>query len=163
VTFDSWLIENDKELIGICKNITQSSDYIDIHQIVILSLLERRETMNTLTDKEKLYYYIGAIKMQFFSKTSKYHYLFRKNQLKHTEILNLEYIEPNVENKHFTLDFVNKELDKMSWFDRDLFLLYIELGTLNKVSEQTTIPINSVSKYIRKIKKTILQNYKKNE
>jgi hypothetical protein len=53
------------------------------------------------------------------------------------------------------MDWVMEQLDELEWFDRDLFKLWLELGTLSNVSKRTKIPVNSVGKYIKEIKKEL--------
>ncbi len=58
-----------------------------------------------------------------------------------------------------------KQLDEIKqgkdWYYGRLFELYIELGcSITKLSERTTIPINSVSRDINKIRKIL--NKKRN-
>ena len=55
--------------------------------------------------------------------------------------------------------WVRTELDKMGWFEADLFTLWIEMGTLIDIHRETTIPINSVGKYIKEIKKDLYQRW----
>ncbi len=160
MTIHMWIEENHQKLVDTCFNITKSDDYMDIHQMVVLSLLERSEILDAIPDKEKLYYYIGAVRRQFFSDSSKYFQEYKKLMKKSIEVI--DDIQPDAEySEGFTWDFVFQELEKLSWFERDLFMLLIELKTVKAVSQQTTIPVNSVSKYIKKIKKQIITNYKK--
>ena len=59
-----------------------------------------------------------------------------------------------------SMDWIYKELENHTWFDRDLFLLWLELGTFTKVSQETTIPLNSVGKYIKETIKNLNSSWK---
>lgn len=158
----TWLEKNNQELIEITKRVINHQDYLDIYQMVVLSLLEKENKLNRLSDKELTYFFIRALKNQFFSKTSPYHYQYRKPVQMWIEILN-QNLEEEIDYKiKVDLDWVHTQLKDLSWFDRDLFLLWMELKTISAVSEQTTIPLNSVGKYIRGIKKKLLDKYNQN-
>jgi len=158
----TWIEKNNQELIEITKRVINHQDYLDIYQMVVLSLLEKENRINKLSDKELTYFFIRALKNQFFSKTSPYHYQYRKPVHLWIEILN-QNLEEEIDYKiKVDLDWVHNQLKDLSWFDRDLFLLWMELKTISAVSEQTTIPLNSVGKYIRGIKKKLLDKYNQN-
>jgi hypothetical protein len=55
--------------------------------------------------------------------------------------------------------WVHKQLEDLDWFSRDLFLMWLELGTITAVSKQTTIPLNSVGRYIKNIKIELKQKW----
>lgn len=65
-----------------------------------------------------------------------------------------------------TLEWVQEELNKMKktndWYYGRLFELYLEVGgSIVKLSEKTTIPVNSVSRDINKVRKILRK--KRNE
>jgi hypothetical protein len=55
------------------------------------------------------------------------------------------------------LGWVHQQLENLSWFERDLFLMWMELGTLTQVSKTTTIPLNSVGRYINETKQKLIK------
>jgi len=46
MTVHMWIEENHQKLVDTCYNITKSDDYMDVHQMVVLSLLERAEILD---------------------------------------------------------------------------------------------------------------------
>ena len=56
---------------------------------------------------------------------------------------------------------VEEEFTELTWFSKRLMELYLTLGSLKKVANQTQIPIASVGRYIREIKFEIKQNVNK--
>ena len=117
-----------------------------------------------IPDNQKRYYFIRLLKNNWFSKTSRYHYEFRKLVYNHqeyefderrTEIPVEEYVEDDIPD----MDWVEDRLHTYGWFYRDIFLLYIELNTIKAVSSQTTIPINSCSKYINEVKEKLQRDW----
>jgi hypothetical protein len=121
----TWIEKNNQELIEITKRVINHQDYLDIYQMVVLSLLEKENRINKLSDKELTYFFIRALKNQFFSKTSPYHYQYRKPVHLWIEILN-QNLEEEIDYKiKVDLDWVHNQLKDLSWFDRDLFLLWM--------------------------------------
>jgi hypothetical protein len=115
--------------------------------------------MNEMEDKDRLYYFIRTLKNNYFSKTSKYHYQFRKphlNQISFNEVYYEEIPDEEYQDRP-TMVWVREHLSELSWFDRDLFLLWVELGSLTAVSKRTTIPLNSVGRYIKQTKDRLNQ------
>tara|TARA_R110000868_G_scaffold113675_1_gene304856 strand:+ start:495 stop:995 length:501 start_codon:yes stop_codon:yes gene_type:complete len=164
MTSGEYIGKNNQHLINQTKNICRGSDeYMDLYQSVIEQILSKPEKMDVVSDDEKLYYFISIVKTNWHSKTSPYQY--QKHQYNKRSV---EYNEfkahtiPDDEPIELpTLDWVNKEIEKMDWFDRDLFTLWAELRTLTAVHKETTIPINSVGKYIKEIKQELNQRWSK--
>lgn len=50
------------------------------------------------------------------------------------------------------IDLLNKGLAKLYWYERDLFILYCQLGSARKVEEATGINYISVSRTVKKVK-----------
>ena len=149
-----WLNKNNAELIKLAKNITKGhEDYMDLFQEVCIQLLGKPDKINKLPDTQKKYFFIRVLKNNWNSNTSPYQY----HRQKHIK-LNIPYEEWLGENIPDTpyeddlpdMEWVYQKLSKLDWYDRDLFLLWLELKTFTKVSEETTIPLNSVGKYIKK-------------
>lgn len=155
---DKWLSMNNKELIDIslkiCKN---TDDYMDLYQCVIEQVLKKRDKLNALPDQQKKYFIISMLKTNYYSKTSPYFYQFKKGNvmLDITDDLLEGVIDIDYEETLPDMDWVIEQLNELDWFDRDLFKLWLELGTLSNVSKRTKIPVNSVGKYIKEIKQEL--------
>ena len=54
--------------------------------------------------------------------------------------------------KRYSTDIVEEDLNKLTWYERELFLCYVEEGTLRKVSELTSIPLTSVHNTVKQVK-----------
>ena len=161
--YKKYINKNYDLILQTAKNITKNhSDTSDLVSEVILQLLTKPPTVKK---GQELYYMIKVLKLNWFSKTSRYHYNFRRKIYDHNQsseghsyIENLE-IEDEVydESQYPSIEWVKQSVNKLHWFSRDLFLMYIELGTLTNVSKKTTIPINSCGRYIKDIKNELLQ------
>ena len=154
-----WLTKNHDNLLEITSNITKGHyDTNELYQSVILQLLEKPEKIQNLTDKEKTYYFIRVIKNNWHSNTSPFRYQELKYQQRH--VFNEEQIYEQEETEYHEekepdLQWVKEQLESLDWFHRDIFLLWLEVGSLINVHRETTIPINSVGNYIKKVKEVL--------
>ena len=159
---DKWISENMEHLLLTTRNIVKNdTEAEDVFQSVMEQLLKKRERMNTLKDKEKLYFFIRVVKNNYFSKTSKYYTEHKKTTEKNVPINDGDFNTPDSEYVEDIpdIEWVKNELDKLSWFERDLFLMWLELGSLINVSKATTIPVNSVGTYIKQIKNKLKEKW----
>lgn len=133
----------------------------DLFHSVVEQMLSKPNKIDKLSDKEKMYYFVRIVKNNYYSNTSPFHYKIRRHN-QNNEVWEDKYDEiPDTEYNDDlpSMEWVKNQLIQMDWFSRDLFLLWMELGTLTKVSKQTTIPINSVGGYINKIKQELQKKW----
>jgi hypothetical protein len=159
---DKWIELNHQMLLGVVRNITKRYENDDLFQSVVEQLLKQKEKLDVLPDDKKKFFFIRVTSNNFHSKTSRYHYENRKafsmSSPLEDETYNLKEDEPG---EYPTIEWVHKKLDDMNWFDRDIFLLWMELGSLKAVSKKTKIPHNSVGRYIKKVKIKLNEDWKK--
>ena len=159
----NWITKNHTELFGLVKNITNNDpDSDDLFQSIVLQLLEKPDKIEEVPDTQKKYFFIRVVQNNYHSKTSPYQYQRQKYKNKFTE-LKYEQMNELVDEEmveYPSMDWIYKELENHTWFDRDLFLLWLELGTFTKVSQETTIPLNSVGKYIKETIKNLNSSWK---
>jgi len=155
MSLNNWINTNHTELINITGKITRNHpDTYELYQEVIYQLLKKPNKIEVLPDEQKKYYFIKVIKNNWNSSTSPFQYHRQKDlvrnipydQQQHESLPDSIYEENTP-----SIEWVYNELEKLDWFDRDLFKLWLELGTYTKVSQDTTIPLNSVGKYIKNI------------
>ena len=157
MTFETFISENNTELIQITKNITKNHiDSLELYQFVVLQILTK-PPKKEVVDNQKKYYFIRLLKNNWFSSTSRYHYEFRKKVYNHLELSDFEFdryeIVEDLPNDNIpTLEWIREELNTMGWYKRDLFTLWSELLNITQVSKKTTIPIGTCGKQIREIK-----------
>lgn len=104
---------------------------------------------------ERFYFFTRIVYNNFNSSTSPYAQTYKK----------YKFVEYSGERKdeereeEVDLDWVKKEIDDMKktdWYYGRLFELYIEEGcSIKKLSERTTIPMNSVSRDVNKVRKKL--------
>ena len=156
MTAREFIIQNNDLLIHTTENITKGyHDYMELYQCVIEQILLKPEKMDQIEDEKKLFYFIKIVKNNFYSKTSQYQYQrlkYKNKNVEYKDELEKKLWDETEDYPYPEWKWIEEQLNDMEWFDRDLFLLWAQLGTLTKVHQETTIPINSVGKYIKNIK-----------
>lgn len=152
---NDWLSENYNELKNICNKFSTPEEVDDLLHLCIEQFIKNKK-VHQVPDNEKIYFFTKIVRNQYHSKSSKYHYTYRKYQFNES----VEYDTPDVEYEEdsFNLNWVHEQLKKIDWYYGRLFELYIEEGcSVTKLSKRTTIPINSVSRDINKVRRELKQ------
>jgi DNA-directed RNA polymerase specialized sigma24 family protein len=153
-----WIENNFNELKKICDRITRGEDSDDLLQLSVEQFLKNRKS-DDIPDKEKLFFFARIVRNNYNSNSSPYYHTYRKfkfTDIDDIEIQYLPYEEPVI-----NLDWVHKELNNMEWYYKRLMELYIEEGcSITKLSKRTTIPLNSVSRDINKVRKILIDKRK---
>ena len=114
-----------------------------------------------IPDKEKIYFFTKIVRNQYNSESSKYHYTYRKYKFNEYNI-NEEQSDIPYEESQINMDWIDKELNNMDWYYKKLFKLFIEENcSISKFSLRTTIPINSISRDINKVRKELIKRRNK--
>lgn len=163
MNYIDWINNNYKLILQTAKNITKNhQDTGDLVSEVILQIMKKPPKVKK---GQEIYYMVKVLKLNWFSKTSRFHYNYRKKVYDHNQSSEgFNYIEnldsedtPYNESDYPSIEWVKSTVNQLHWFRRDIFLLYLELGTLTNVSKKTTIPINSCGRYIKEIKQQLLE------
>ena len=157
MTFKKWIEINHNDMLELTRTITKTHDEaVDLYACVVEQLLNKSNKIDETPDQQKKYYFIRVVKTNYFSKTSPYHYQYRKHNHHHTPLL--EGITEDLKDEEYKetipdMIWVEKTLnEEFGWYERDLFKLWLEMGTLTNVSKKTQIPLNSVGRHIKQIK-----------
>ena len=152
---NDWLSKNYNELKNICNKFSTPDEVDDLLHLCIEQFIKNKK-VHQIPDKEKLYFFTKIVRNQYHSKSSKYHYTYRRyqfNEMVDNNIAEIEYQEDE-----FNMDWVHEQLKTIDWYYGRLFELYIEEGcSVTKLSKRTTIPINSVSRDINKVRRQLKQ------
>lgn len=62
-----------------------------------------------------------------------------------------------IDNSQEVVDGITKAMESLYWYDKEILKMYIELGSVRKVSKQTGIPHTSIFISIKNIRKCIKQ------
>lgn len=145
--------EKFKKLV---KKLTKNNELSDdlLHDIFIE--LKENEKFNTLSEKDRVYFFIRVIKNQFYSNNSKFQRTYKKYRFDELpvnyDLKDEEYIE------HPTIDWIKETLDKELelnkdfWYNHGIFNMYLEHKKIKTLHVLTKIPIYSIRATIKEIK-----------
>jgi DNA-directed RNA polymerase specialized sigma24 family protein len=152
---NDWLSKNYNELKNICSKFSTSEEVDDLLHLCIEQFIKNKKVQQ-IPDKEKLYFFTKIVRNQYHSKSSKYHYTYRRYQF--NDVVESDIPDVVYEEDEFNLEWVREQLKTIDWYYGRLFELYIEEGcSVTKLSKRTTIPINSVSRDINKVRRQLKQ------
>jgi|TARA_R110001583_G_scaffold9576_2_gene45284 DNA-directed RNA polymerase specialized sigma24 family protein len=165
---DNYLIENYNKLKDIAHNITSGKDNDDLFSFIVEELYKcDQERIDKIIEKKQMTFYVVRIMLnQYHSKTSRYHYKYRKYYEYHTtatiESISPDNTEYNIKDKEQIeerLEWVEEKLKDLYWFDAECFRVYFREGfSLSQMARETRINKNTLHKAISNVK-----NYLKNE
>jgi hypothetical protein len=97
------------------------------------------------------------MRINYYSKTSPFYYKIRReNVIMSVDLstcFDLEYEQESFESE-ILLQLMEQEYAELDWFKKSLLDLYLSLNSSMKaVSRKTTIPISSISRYFKEIRK----------
>jgi len=162
---EQYINKNYDELLTISFKLTDGhQDHQDLLQECLIQLYEGKEIiLKGYTNEEIKYYIVAVLKRNWFSKTSRFHYRFRK-QLPTTsiesvpELINIVDDEELVYTKNQLFDIIEESFSDLNWFHKSIMSLYLSMGSLKKVSNHTGIPLSSVGGYIKEIRTELKEN-----
>ena len=158
---ENYLSTNYYQLYNIAMKMTKQDPLTrDLLHEVILQLYGKEEIKLTDYDDNSIKYYIVAVmRINYFSKTSPFHYRIRRErQIMNVDVatcwdLSYEQEEFEQEQIYQLLELNYSELD---WFKKSLLDLYLSLNrSMKAVSRKTNIPNQSISRYINEIRKQV--------
>ena len=157
---NEWINKNYQRMLDVVKNIVTNQDDIDDLYHCVLEQILKGKKFDGIDDDQRIFYFVRVLKNNYFSKTSPYYYQYKKNPAKE-DFKDITYFDTKADEEYIQnlpdIHWIHEQLTHLNWFDRDLFLMWLEMGSLTAVSKQTTIPLNSVGRYI-KTTKEILKN-----
>lgn len=159
---NDWITDNIGELERICRSVSKQNEIQDLLQTCVEQFLKNKKT-DEIPDEQKLYFFTRIVKNNWGSKTSAYfiqHKRFQFQEFNGTEIAAQEYQESEI-----TMEWVIQEIEKLKkteWYYGRLMELYLQEGcSITALAKKTTIPINSVSRDINKVRKILKQKREK--
>ena len=157
---NTWIENNFSELKKICDKITRGEDSDDLLQLSVEQFLKNKKS-DDIPDNEKLFFFARIVRNNYNSNSSPYYHTYRKFKFSEIDNIDIQYLE--YEEPVINLEWVKVQLNNMEWYYKRLMELYIEEGcSISKLSKRTTIPLNSVSRDINKVR-SILLNKRKEE
>lgn len=146
-----------KLILKICGNDEKSQDLL--HDILIQ--FSTNVKYNTLSEKERVFFFIKAVKNNYYSNNSKFQrtykkYIFEEYIPNYHELLeDLPYEEIP------TMDWIEETLDQElkdnpdNWYQVGIFRLYLQHRKLEPIHRQTRIPKYSLRQTLKEMKEWI--------
>lgn len=156
---NEWIKKNHNELQKICKAVSKSTDSNDLCQICIEQFLTNKK-VKLVNPDSWLYFFTKIVQNNYYSKSSQFYYTY--NKIKFSEYIETDEIDIEYSESEIDLTWVKNELKTFDWYSKKLFELFIEENcSISKLSQRTTIPINSVSRDINKVRKELIKRRNK--
>jgi len=150
-----WLY--DEEFESVFKNIGKDL-WEDLRQEVALIVLEYdKEKLEQIVGKTKQVFKFWIVRICCNQIHSKYGKMWRM----YNQILAVEDVtkfikeEEEIDNSEKTIALIETSIKDLYWYDREILMMYIDLGSVRKVSARTGIPHTSIFITIKNIRKCI--------
>ena len=163
---DTYLIENYNKLKDISHNIAGVKEKDDLLSFVIEELYKCDQIrLKEIIEKKQMTFYVVRVMInQYQSKTSRYHYKYRKYYEYHVtttiESLTPDTSKDNTKNKEQVeekLAWIEEKLKDLNWFDAEVFRIYYKEGfSLSEMSKVTKINKNTLYKAIKNVKNYLI-------
>ena len=163
---NNYLVENYNKLKDVAYNITNGKHNDDLLSFVIEELYKcDQERINEIIKKKQMTFYVVRVMLnQHHSKTSRYHYKYRKYYEYHvsgiTESISPDNTEKNTEHKQEVeerLEWIEEKLKDIYWFDAECFRIYYREGySLSEMAKETKINKNTLYKAIKNVKNYLI-------
>lgn len=161
-TIECYITRNYYELFNIAKKITKHNDLSQdlLHEVILQLYQKEKIELKSYDDNSIKYYIVAIMRINWHSNTSPFYYKVRREIQKYSDINEILTMSDEQEDfeKQQIFDILEEEWCELSWFHKALFEMYMTLGSMKKVSKKTTIPISSISNYIKESRNTIKKN-----
>mgnify|MGYP003645827374 CR=1 FL=1 len=162
----SQYLENNYDAVkGIARNIAPG-DYDDLCHEVIIQLYDiAEEKITPLIESGAIRFWIVRIMLNNYrSKTSRYHYKFRRHVERHRELAHFirEWSEPTEwEIREGRFEAIENAIENVPWFDAVVFSIYYDQGhSLNTLAAETGISRHTIYSTIKRTKDEIKKQTK---
>lgn len=164
-TIEEYITKNYYNLLTIAKRICKTNT--DIHQEllheVILQLYDKdRINLKSYDDNSIKYYITAVMRINYYSKTSPFYYKIRRERILMNVDLSTCY-DLSAEQESFEseelFELLEQNYSELDWFRKSLMDMYLTLNrSMAAVSRKTTIPIQSISRYIKEAREQVKTN-----
>jgi transposase-like protein len=150
-----WLYDTEFEFVF--KNIGKDL-WEDLRQEVAYIVLQYdRKKISELEEKGKQVFKFWIVRICCNQTNSKYGKFGRMyaTLIPVEDILKFVKEEEPIDNSQEVADGITKLVEELYWYDQEILKMYVELGSVRKVSKQTGIPHTSIFITIKKIRSCI--------
>ena len=154
----NWIYDKEFELTF--KNIGKDL-WEDLRQEIAVIILEYdQDKIKEITDKGKDIFRFWVVRICCNQIHSKYGKMYKQyNNIIPVEDVTKFINEVEEEyNQQPLIDSITLKMNELYWYDKEILKMYIELGSVRKVSAQTGIPPTSIFITIKNIRKCIKQS-----
>lgn len=161
---EDYITKNYYVLLNIAQKMTKQDPLTqDLLHECILQLYDKEViTLKNYSDDSIKYYIVAVMRINYFSKTSPFHYRIRRERM----IMNVDVAtcwDLSYEQEEFETEMIYQLLEmnyaELDWFKKSLLDMYLSLNrSMNAVSRKTNIPKTSISRYINEIRKTVKED-----
>lgn len=161
---ENYLAKNYYQLYNIASKMTKQDPLTkDLLHECILQLYDKEViTLKNYDDNTIKYYIVAIMRINYFSKTSPFHYRIRRErQMMSVDIATCW--DLTEEQEKFESEQIYQLLEEsyveLDWFKKSLLDLYLSLNrSMKAVSRKTNIPNQSISRYINEIRTQVKGN-----
>ena len=163
---NEYLVENYDKLKDMTFNVSSGNGSDDLLSFVIEELYKcDQNKINEIIKKKQMTFYVARVIVnQFYSKTSRYYYKYKKYYEYHVtqivEQMSEDKINDIIEEKELVetkLNWIEEKLKDLYWFDAEVFKIYYREGfSLNQMQRETKINRNTLHKAITNVKNYLI-------
>ncbi|MGB1101489.1 MAG: RNA polymerase sigma factor [Pontimonas sp.] len=161
MTLDRYLARNYSDLLQAAERIAGKDGPDLLHEVILQLYQTKPETLEGLLEREQMKYWVLRVMVNNYnSKTSRYHYKWRKDIERRRKFANhiRDWWDGDgvAAHRDALLSHIEKELADLPWFDAEVFAIYFEEGhTLDSFAEATGISRHTLYTTIRRVRKRI--------
>tara|TARA_R100001463_G_scaffold4811_1_gene17213 strand:+ start:574 stop:1080 length:507 start_codon:yes stop_codon:yes gene_type:complete len=162
---NKYLDENYNKIKDMAHNIAGENGRDDLLHFIIEELYKcDHDKLKEIINKNQMTFYIARVMVnQYYSKTSRYYYKYKKYYELHATRINEQisksFNDPSKEefDKKQKLAWIKEKLKECHWFDAQLFEIYYKgRHTLDSLSKATKINRNTIYHSLKKVKKFLI-------
>ena len=159
---ECYITTNYYELFNIAKKITKNHSLSQdlLHEVILQLYNKETIILNQYDDNQIKYYIVSIMRINWHSNTSPFYYKIRREFKMYSDLSDVLSMPDDQENfeKEIIFTILEQEWCELDWFRKALFEMYMTLGSMKKVSKKTSIPISSISNYLKESKNQIKTN-----
>lgn len=160
IEIEKYITNNYYQLLNISKKYTKNDDwaYELLHE-VILQLYDKNEVNVKLEDKDIKYYIIKMLMVNWCYPSSPFFIKHKKerNTVELNDAIHVMNQESEMDSHKF-MEIMEQEFGEVNWFNKVVFEKYMLLGSLKKVSVDTSISLPSIGRYVKETRTQVKLN-----
>jgi hypothetical protein len=161
IEINHYVTNNYYKLLKIAEKYTKNKDWgSELLHEVLLQLFEKKELKLNLDDNSIKCYIIRMLMVNWCYPSSPFYKKYKKDNITHVELTEAMQmtIQQTELDSHRFMDILEEEFSEVNWFNKLIFEKYLTLGSLKKVSMDTTITLPSIGRYVKETKAQVKLN-----